>query len=325
MNSPLISIIVPIYNVEKYLDKCIDSIVNQTYKNLEIILVDDGSNDKSSYICDDWGKKDKRIIVIHKLNGGLSDARNAGLDIAKGEYISFIDSDDFVSIKFIEKLYEYMIITNSDLIQCTYQKVHEQYIEPINRIDINISTYETITSLQMLIKEEKFNQVVWNKLYKREILMGMRFEFGRLNEDEFFTYQVFAKCKRITFINIPLYFYLIRTGSIMNKNFSIHRLDGLEAKFRRYNFLKQSYLELAIIDKKNLIFYIVYCYQKILKIKDNKQKKIGKQIIKNYFRDVMKDSTPIESNFKESIWIALMKLSIEWTATLRNILRINIE
>lgn len=129
---PLISVIVPVYNVEKYLDKCVDSIVNQTYKNLEIILVDDGSPDNCPKMCDNWAKKDKRIKVIHKENGGVSSARNVGIDNAKGEYIGFVDSDDWTEKKYIQKLYEVLIQENADIALCGYNRVTGANIEKIN-------------------------------------------------------------------------------------------------------------------------------------------------------------------------------------------------
>ena len=165
----LISVIVPVYNVEKYLDKCIQSIVDQTYTNLEIILVDDGSPDNSGAICDEWAEKDNRIKVIHKANGGLSDARNAGLDIATGEYIAFVDSDDYIELDFYDKLYNVIKATNCDISICNLRKVYENNNVSVNNCDtFEITEYSTTEAMSALI-DDKIRQVVWNKLYKADI------------------------------------------------------------------------------------------------------------------------------------------------------------
>lgn len=326
MNEPLISVIVPIYNVEQYLDKCITSIVNQSYKNLEIILIDDGATDRCPDICDKWQIKDARIIVIHKENGGLSDARNAGLKIATGKYISFIDSDDFISKYFVEILYKNIVDTQSDLIQCSHLTVDEEYLEIQKSIDKNldIKTYSTKEAFRLLIEEKKFNQVVWNKLYKRKLLQEIRFEYNKLNEDDFFTYQIFAKCRKISYVNLPLYYYSIRDKSIMRKQYSIKRLDGLEARFLRYEFLKENYYDLCSLAKKNLVFFIMYCYQMVLTINNKKEKKQAEKITRDYFKKVISDNISMELIFKEKMWIIMMKISIKWTAILRNKLKINV-
>lgn len=326
MDEPLISIIVPIYNVEQYLDKCITSIVNQTYKNLEIILVDDGSTDKCSNISDKWALDDNRIKVIHKENGGLSDARNTGLEIATGKYIGFVDSDDFISKYFVEILYKNLVNTQSDLIQCSHLTVDEDYlgVEELINENLSIKIYNTKEALGLLIEEERINQVVWNKLYKKELLQEIHFEYNKLNEDEFFTYQIFAKCKKISYVDLPLYYYLIRNQSIMRKQYSIKRLDGLEAKFLRYEFLKENYYDLGSLAKKNLIFFIIYCYQMVLTINNKKEKKQAEKIIRGYFKEVINDHIAMELNFKEKVWIIMMKISIKWTARLRNKLKINV-
>ena len=323
----LISIIVPIYKVEKYLERCVKSIVNQTYKNLEIILVDDGSPDSCPNICDEWKIKDNRIIVIHKENGGLSDARNAGLKIATGKYIGFVDSDDFISEYFVEVLYRNLINTHSDLIQCSYLTVDDNYLEKEKLIsaNINIKTFDTKNALQLLIEGKMFNQVVWNKLYKKELFQEIHFEYDKLNEDEFFTYLVFAKCSEITYIDLPLYYYQIRNESIMRKHYSIKRLDGLEARFFRYEFLKENYDELSSLEKKNLLFFIVYTYQMVLTIEEKSERIKAEKIVKDYFKKVINDHISMNVNFNERIWITIMKVSIKETARLRNKLKINID
>ena len=163
----LISVIVPIYGVEKYLNKCVESLIGQTYKVLEIILVDDGSKDNCPTLCDEWAKKDSRIKVVHKENGGLSDARNAGLPYATGEYISFIDSDDYIEPTFYERLFAAIEEAGAEIAECGTRYVDECG----NELKIRQSQdgcFDTLTALKMLIQEKGLYQTVWNKLYKKE-------------------------------------------------------------------------------------------------------------------------------------------------------------
>lgn len=244
MNNPKISVIVPIYNVEKYLEKCVYSIINQSYTNLEIILVDDGSPDKCGEICDEFAKKDNRIIVIHKKNGGLSDARNAGLDIAKGDYIGFVDSDDYIAADMYEKLLNAIISDQSDFAICEYVCVYESDEfaqndkEQMEMVKKCYSTNEFISD-KYLYNCGKY-VVAWNKLYKREIFKTLRFPVGKQHEDEFIIHRLFAQCDKISYINEELYYYLQRKGSIMKREFDVRRLDFGDAMIDRYHFTKKN-------------------------------------------------------------------------------------
>ena len=185
--NPLISVIVPIYNVEKYLARCVDSIVNQTYKNLEIILIDDGSPDLCPQMCDDYAEKDSRIKVVHKKNGGLSDARNAGMAVATGEYISFIDSDDYVSDDFFECLLDVMNKENSDIAECSVVKFYEDNRFDEFSDDLSVKTYDTQDAMSALIAENPFHQHVWNKLYKTKLVNIRRLDAleGKANRQKY--------------------------------------------------------------------------------------------------------------------------------------------
>lgn len=231
----LITIIVPVYNVKKYLKECLDSIINQTYKNLEIILVDDGSPDNCGKICDEYAKRDKRIKVIHKENGGLSSARNAGLDIAKGEYISFIDSDDYVAENFIEKLYLLCIQNNADIAECDFIRFENEInlLEQEENLDI-YSAYDRKHIIYMK------HSIACNKLYKKYLYEKLRFPIGKTNEDEFTIYKILYSCKNVTvFTNLKLYYYRYNPQSIMGRTFNIKRLDALEALEERKQFYKK--------------------------------------------------------------------------------------
>lgn len=252
MDKPLISVIVPIYKVEDYLDRCIESIVNQTYHNLEIILVDDGSPDNCPLMCDKWAKKDKRIKVIHKENGGLSDARNAGMEIATGEYISFVDSDDLVDVVFLEELHRVADKTGAELVACDLQLFRSENELARSPKIVGYKEYSSEQALSQLIKGKGFRAVAWNKLYKADLLLAERFEYGKLHEDEFFTYRIISKCSRLVFVDAPLYYYRQRQDSIMGAK-SLRHLDGLEAGLQRLSFLKENYPNLYYSDR------VTYC------------------------------------------------------------------
>lgn len=242
---PLITVIIPIYNVEPYLQKCIDSICMQTYSRLEIILVDDGSSDNCGKICDKNSEVDSRIVVIHKENGGLSSARNAGLDIAKGEYIAFVDSDDTIHPQFIEILLNLSFQYDSDISQCDFLRVSENSLNLSLNSQQKICIYNNKQAIYELCctKNAVKYAVAWNKLYKRELFAHIRYPNGRIHEDEFTTYLLLWKANKIVVINQYLYYYLQRKTSIMGKPFSIKRLDVLDAYKERLIFLKRNKLK----------------------------------------------------------------------------------
>lgn len=278
----LVSVIVPIYNVEKYLARCVDSIINQTYKNLEIILVDDGSPDNCPKMCDDYAKKDSRIKVVHKKNGGLSDARNAGMAVATGEYISFIDSDDYISEDFFETLLNTMLKENSDIAECSVVKFYEDSHFDDFSDDLSVKTYETQNALSALIAENPFHQHVWNKLYKTELVMDIPYAVGKLNEDEFWTYQVFGKAQKISKVNKTMYFYFQRNSSIMGVGFNIRRLDALEGKLNRQKYIEKNFPELSVQSKIDLYGSCMFAYQSVLKFMSGSDRKKAISIIKKY-------------------------------------------
>lgn len=281
MNS-LISVIVPIYNVEKYLDRCVDSIINQTYKNLEIILVDDGSPDNCPQMCDDYAKKDSRIKVVHKENGGLSDARNVGMKVATGEYVSFIDSDDYVSLDFYETLLETIVDNDSDIVECGVVKFYENEKFDKYNDDLKVTNYDTVDALDGLINENPFKQHVWNKLYKSNIALDIPYAVGKLNEDEFWTYQIFGKAKKVTRINKTMYYYFQRGSSIMGNGYNIKRLDALEGKMNRQAYIEKNFPILTTKAKVDLYGSCIFAYQSVLKFMSGKDKKKAGKIIKDY-------------------------------------------
>ena len=236
----LLSIIIPIYNTEKYLRQCLDSVLQQTYVNLEIILVDDGSPDNCPQICDEYAVKDNRIKVIHKTNGGLSSARNAGLDVAMGEWIGFVDSDDWLLPDMYERLYSAVKLENADLAICGYKYVDESNA-PITD-NFSYIKNEILAKLDVFNKlieiKNSFYVTAFNKIYAKKIFLNLRFPVGRIHEDEFIVHHIFAKCEKTVTISDILYMYVQREGSIMHKPFSIKRFDRVDAYVDRYNFFK---------------------------------------------------------------------------------------
>lgn len=237
--SELISIIVPIYKVELYLKRCIDSILKQSYKNLEIILVNDGSPDKCGEICDDYSRIDNRIKVIHKKNGGISEARNSGIDISHGAYITFIDSDDWINELYIEELYCILNKSSADISICSYIKTTNNEFKD-NFLFKMIYEYSNIEALEQFTDKFYVQMVIaTGKLYKRTLFEGIRFPIGKIHEDEFTTYKLIFKAKKIVLTTAQLYYYWQREDSITGVGFSINnRLDGIEAFIERAEFFK---------------------------------------------------------------------------------------
>lgn len=242
---PKVSVIVPIYDVEKYLQSCIDSILAQTYICMEIILVDDGSPDLCGSICDRNSMLDNRIHVIHKENEGLSSARNVGLEVATGKYVVFIDSDDTIHEKFIEILINLCEQYDCDIAQCDFLVVTKDSAKlPLNSLQslFFYSGKQSLSKLCMGNDNVKY-LVPWNKIYRRELFQGIRYPVGRIHEDEFVTYKLLWKAQKVAVTNQYLYYYLKRPDSIMGRKFSIKRLDCHVAFQERLDFLKENRLK----------------------------------------------------------------------------------
>lgn len=218
MEKDLISIIVPVYNMEKYLDRCMESILNQTYKHLEIILVDDGSTDSSPEKCDEYAQKDGRVRVIHKQNGGLSDARNAGLEIAAGEYIGYVDSDDWIEMDMYERMYNACIENKAQIAVCRYFSEYKDHTEAGGDGRVILLSQEELLTIYLGGHEQYviYNSV-WSKLFRRELVSGMVFPKGRNSEDILYTTRAFCRAGRAVYLDQCLYHYVLdREGSIMN-------------------------------------------------------------------------------------------------------------
>lgn len=233
LKNDLISVIVPVYRVEKYLNECVESILNQTYQNLEIILVDDGSPDRCPEMCDEYARKDSRVKVIHKENGGLSDARNAGIEIAQGEYLSFVDSDDMIAPEMLHILYERMSTEALNLVLCAIETINDSG-DTRGYIHISDAVWNEQTFWENFYNDKRIPCVVaWNKLYKRELFNQTRYEVGRIHEDEFIIYDIVSQCRQVCCLSKPLYKYRLRDESITHSQYNIKNFEEIDAEFNR--------------------------------------------------------------------------------------------
>ena len=227
IDNRMVSVIIPAYNVEQYVERCVYSVTKQTYRNLEIILVDDGSTDCTGIICDKLAKEDNRISVIHKTNGGLSDARNAGIDVSRGEYISFVDSDDYIASDMLEHMMNAMCETDISMVVVGFWKQSgdaREYCGP---------TTERVVSSEEALKDIYIGHEIypasWNKLYRRALFNNNRFAVGMINEDSEIITKLLMECNRVALVSKPLYIYMIREGSITQSSFSSKDYNGIKA------------------------------------------------------------------------------------------------
>lgn len=260
-----ISVIVPIYKVEQYLDRCVESILAQTVKDLEIILVDDGSPDACPKMCDEWAARHQNIRVVHKPNGGLSSARNAGIEVASGDYIGFIDSDDHILPDMYKCLLSALQTNDADMAICGYQYVDQS----TDKVDF-VETGKSPLTDGVLNRKEAYEKLVasragysfyvtaWNKLYKKELFNNCRFPEGKLHEDEYSVHYFFKQCEKIAVTAKPLYMYMQRAGSIMNMGASLRSLDAVNALLDRYTFFKEEGCNDLAYEQLNAVFWKMY-------------------------------------------------------------------
>lgn len=237
-----VSIIIPIYNVEVYLKECLDTVINQTYQDLEIILVDDGSTDNSGKIADEYAINDLRIKVIHKVNSGLSEARNEGMKVATGEWIYFLDSDDWLDLEAINRLVDFAKKNNCDIVQGNFYYKYDDHLllRKPDKKEINQNILSREEAMKLLIINDRIKNFAWGKLYKRNLIKYILFPKGKFFEDSFWQHLVIDKCSQYGIINIPLYYYRQRNDSISGSPSS--RLNDLLEGYKiRLNFILENY------------------------------------------------------------------------------------
>lgn len=300
---PLISVIVPVYKVEKYIRKCVNSILSQTFSDFELFLVDDGSPDDCGKICDEYAKKDDRIIVIHKENGGLSDARNVAMDRMTGKYVTFIDSDDYVAENHLETLLNSLIQTNADIAMSNVSSVlngkcDDDFYKPVTEITVyrGRDIFKTI-----------YRPNAWGKLYNSNMFSDIRYPVGRLYEDAFVYHDVLAKVNRLVFTGVNSYFYLMRDDSIMHQEYKIAFTDIVDAIMLRVKKLEElglqdladdnrvfiysrvavafANLDASVPENKNRLIEIKKLYDseypRLMKTTDNQKQKFRYWLLKN--------------------------------------------
>lgn len=282
MKKELISVIIPVYNVEKYLNACVDSVINSDYENLEIILVDDGGTDNCPKMCDDLAKKDKRITVIHKENGGLSSARNAGLDIAKGKYVTFVDSDDIITNNMISTMYSIAEKDNCDIVKTGMVVTGNADVKAVE-----LSThcvYDKKEALRMIAEKDPSVITICGKLYLMSLFDDLRFPVGMLHEDEYLTPRLFYKCDRIAISESTGYIYMQReNSSIMRSAFSKKRLVIMDIYNDRIEMYKSwGYDDLLFGAYQKYVWSLRYCYDKT---KSDNWREEHNQIIQR-FKDI---------------------------------------
>lgn len=320
----LISVIVPVYDVEKYLDRCVQSIVAQSYTNLEIILVDDGSPDNCPAICDAWIGKDSRVKVVHKKNGGLSDARNAGMAIATGELIGFVDSDDWIAPDMYQHLHDLMAADNSDIASSGAEMVWEDGTPSRILTKSGCCVLDQEDAMRAIIKESWLKQPVCFKLYKTALIRDIPFPVGKYHEDVFWSYQAVARAQKVSVSDKVCYYYAQRSNSIMGEGYSLKRLDAIEAYCRRIEFVRQAY---PALEKEALISLWASClYNGQMALRFLQQQEEKSRVF-SYLQKQIKQY-PISCAYYRGqkltrrIWFSIAKVSVRGACVVRNYLNI---
>lgn len=310
----LVSVIIPVYNVEKYLDRCICSVVKQTYQNLEIILVNDGSSDKCPEICDAWTKKDDRITVIHQSNCGVSSARNAGLKAATGSFLLQIDSDDYIAPEAVERLVCTANETSSDMVICDFMSGSEENYS----FSLKCSEKFEILNSEIAISRiyaDKHSALKyaapWCKLCKHSLYDGISYPEGKIFEDIYTTHKLLYRCHQIAVLEVPLFYYYQRPDSIMNAQFSLKKLDYLQALVERVEFFDTHDLkELESIAYDDLLHSLIWEYSRTRDILHSEE---GVSYVKTLFKQVYKKNYSSRRYPEETAtFLAVFNQNPEW-------------
>lgn len=310
----LISIIVPVYNVREYVEKCIKSLIGQTYHNLEILLVDDGSSDGSGQICDRYAEGDDRIRVLHKENGGLSDARNYAIDRANGSLLAFVDGDDWIHPQMYELMLCMMQFQDADIVTCQFEQRDEDFA--IQRYVPDQLNAKILSGAEALSNIEIPLVVAWNKLYKKGIFDKIRYPKGKLHEDEYVIHKIFYQCKKVAVIDKPLYFYTIRQGSIVARMTTKRIDDSLEAFADRVAFAdRMNWAEVmpAVVKR-----YCDYCIDRYQDIENRKYESVGDEyldILWQSERNMLQRYPDIEIDKKYRIFAESTEKYNKWVET----------
>ena len=316
---PLISVVVPVYRVEKYLDHCIQSIAEQTYSNLEILLVDDGSPDGSGAICDRWAARDSRIRVFHKQNAGAGAARNTALDAARGEIITFVDSDDYLHPNMFSHLCGLMK-DGVEIAECEIGITERDDLAMDDGTGAEILVCETEEALRLHIQDEVFRQTPPNKLYRRECVGDIRFPEGNLIDDEFFTYKVLGNARKLAHSCACMYAYRQQSGSAMHKPYSLRRLQGLDAKLQRLGYFEQRFPGLVREAKADLLMTCLGAMQGCLRSLKGEELETARGKLSEVLMKIVPVEIPEGTPFKRKLLLKAAGKHLEQTAKALNFL-----
>lgn len=279
MNNQLISVIVPVYNVEHYLNRCVDSILAQTYSDLEILLVDDGSTDGSGELCDAYARQDARVQVIHKKNGGLSDARNCGIEHAKGRYFCFVDSDDGIAPQMIEVLYRNLLNAGADVSAVALRSFSTEELPAAEDTLKKVQYMTGKEALRSILQSEELGDFAVNKLYKRELFENVCYPLGRAMEDQGTTYKLLDQCQGVAYCPVPLYFYYQRPDSILHKRTLKFYEDKWDMGRQRYQYIREKYPDMLENDAA-MMKIVEHCYPYLRK--DQRRKAEMEQFLQEF-------------------------------------------
>ena len=285
---PLISVIVPVYNAEQYLKFCVDGLIRQTYENLEIILVDDGSTDRSGEMCDTYAAEDSRVLVIHKKNGGQSEARNFGLDQASGEFIAFADSDDEVSEDYISYLYQLITNCDADISVCQYRYVHRLGTVFADNGEDIVRQYDAKEAVEALCYQHDFSFATYCMLTKRELFEGIRFPVGMIYEEMDVIPSLFFRAQKIVYGNGVKYHYLQRTGSTVRAEFSPRKMDYVKNTCKMMEHIVQQSPDLEAAALSRFLWANLHVYVQMTDRSTELYREV-KENIRRYRRDVLRD------------------------------------
>lgn len=316
---PLISVVVPVYRVEDYLDHCIQSIVEQSYSNLEILLVDDGSPDGSGEICDRWAQRDSRIRVIHKQNAGAGAARNTALDMAKGDLIAFVDSDDYLHPNLYAHLYSLMK-DGVEIAECEIGITEADDLAMDDGTGAAVQVCDTEEALRLHIQDEVFRQTPPNKLYRRACVGEIRFPEGNLIDDEFFTYKVLGNAKKLAHSSACMYAYRQQSGSAMHKPYSLRRLQGLDAKCQRLDYFEQHFPGLVWDAKADLLMTCLGAMQGCLRSLKGEELEAARAKLSEVLVRITPLELPKAVSVKRRVLLKAAQTNLERTAKVLNFL-----
>ena len=320
----LISVIVPVYKAEKYLDRCVQSIVNQTYRHLEIILGDDGSPENCGAMCDAWAVKDSRLRVIHQKNAGGGAARNAALDVARGSFIGMIDSDDYIEPHMYGHLLSLMT-DDVDIVECGMLETELDDARLDDGSCYESKMYTAEQAMKLHIEDSLFRQTPPNKLYRRSALGQIRFPVGNRIDDEFFTYRVIANARKLVHTSCNMYAYRQQPGSVMHLSFSLPRLQAVDAKCQRLELLKERFPSLVSHARINLWYTCLYMGQmSLLHMNGTDQQTAFDRlaIARAQYPLTNEDKRMLPP--KQKVWAVLSDISFITACRLRNRLKLGI-